>query len=274
MDLNPLKLLGRVVDQVDNFRRSRFIGYASKAASGLTSKIQTLEQYVPSQLRITDKVQYLAPTEVAKVYAQLAPKEKDAICEQLKVAAADSLTTSEAIAPIGANLTRRVVGRLVLPMDPAVEQRLGLHNLLVELWDRDFGEDVVLQRGTTDREGRFELWYDPNDAGVWDRPDLELRVFEVNHFYKRGTLHFQQKLIYTIKGAGNVTRQTYDFGECEVPYWQYDSNTSVPRLLVIQNGIAPQSFSPGRAVVMAAELASLELKKALHKRGFRSLHEI
>ena len=275
--LNPFDLLRSLVDSAERLSSSRLAGVASRTASGVTSRLRALEDYIPLELRSRfggNSAQYLSPVEVAKIYAQLPEREKDAISEQLKLAASDAFTTMEGFAPLGASLTHRAVGRLVFQCDGPDGKPLPLHNMLVELWDRDFGSDDILSRNTTDKNGQFELWYDPADAGKWERPDLELRVFDIQPVYKKGKLHFRQQLVYSIRGDRNVSRQSYDFGECRVPYWEYDPAATTPRLLVVHNSIGPQAFSPMRSLVMAMELAPLQIKKLAHIASRASIPDI
>lgn len=277
MNLNPFRIAKSVIERIEELRFSRPTGTASRVKSTVVSRLRTLEDYLPAKLRRGEKdgaPQFLSPAELAKVYSQLPAHEKDAISEQVKVAASDALTTLEGFVPQGNDLTHRAVGRLLFEADGPDGKPLPMHNVLVELWDRDVGPDDILSRTSTDRQGRFELWYDPADAGKFDRPDLELRIYEVYHFYKKHTLHLSQKLIYSIRGDDNVTKQTYDFGDCRVPYWEYDPSKQTPRLLVVENSAAPQSFSPGRALKMALELAPLQIKKFVHHAQKPSIQEI
>jgi hypothetical protein len=99
-------------------------------------------------------------------------------------------------------------------------------------------------------------------------------VFEVDHLFKRDIKLLTQKLIYRIVGDENVTQQTYDFGECRVPYWEYDANRTTPRLLIMENSTAPQSFSPSRSLAMAAELAPIQLIRLKHRSSSPTLQQV
>jgi hypothetical protein len=48
-----------------------------------------------------------------------------------------------------------------------------------QIWDRDIATpDEWLGTAVTDSDGRFDIAYDPADAGFLDVPDLELRVID------------------------------------------------------------------------------------------------
>jgi hypothetical protein len=100
----------------------------------------------------------------------------------------------------------------------------------VELWDRDLtSPDDFLGRADTDKNGYFEVYYDPKDAGANDLADLELRVFEpVHHYSKEGQLSIKYILVQAFKGEDNVTQKVYDFETLSLPYWEYDPNSSSP----------------------------------------------
>lgn len=165
-----------------------------------------------------------------------------------------------------AKQTHRVVGRLVFEYDQSDGTPKPLHNMPLELWDRDIGNpDDYLARGQTNKNGAFEIWYDPTDVDFKDAPDLELRVFEAHHVYRRnGDLRTTLRLIHTIKGDDDVTAQTYDFGVCRVPYWEYDPMTPTPRVLIVEQGDPPQAYEPGRSLTMVKAIAPLEFAKRKH----------
>jgi Lipoxygenase len=132
--------------------------------------------------------------------------------------------------------TRLVKGRLVYADD------LGkpLHNVKLELWDRDLGTTRLgqwLGSGRTDRDGRFLIRYSPKKAGILDTPDLRLKVIEQTPFYSDSPNHprqlnYRERSVYEIKGPDNVTDAEYDFWEQPVPYWCYrdDAPGAPPRL--------------------------------------------
>ena len=79
---------------------------------------------------------------------------------------------------------REVTGRLVF-----AEQVEGvpkpLHNMRVELWDRDLMTNLAVTCGFTDMDGTFTLTYDPDDVGpTWfQKPSLVLRVMDRDYHY-------------------------------------------------------------------------------------------
>jgi hypothetical protein len=156
----------------------------------------------------------------------------------------------------------RVSGRLVFDRN----RDRPLHHVYVELWDRDvFTPDDFLGAGWTDADGQFEISYDPEDAGFRDKPDLELRVFEMDHTFDReGDLKEEPKLIYTRKGPDNFQGSHYAFGDIPIPYWEYDPNAVSPRVLVPDFGDPPHAFSRGRVLAMMASVAPLEEQKRKH----------
>jgi len=71
-------------------------------------------------------------------------------------------------------------------------------------------------------------------------------------------------MIFAAEGEDNVTQQSYDFGDIRIPYWEYDPDAPTPRLMIVENSGPPQSFGPGRMLVMLKNLAAIELKKRKH----------
>ncbi len=164
-----------------------------------------------------------------------------------------------------AGKTHRVTGRLLFAYPSPLGERLPLHNIRVELWDRDLGPDDFLGDGVTDREGRFEIRYDPDDAGWNDHPDLELRVLDYEHTYDRQrqvVLHY--RLVAHFPGPENVAQECYDFGDLSVAYWEYDPEAATPRIHVSEQGSLPQAYAPGRATHMLHRVGEIEIVKRLH----------
>ncbi|MEQ8463114.1 lipoxygenase family protein [Coleofasciculus sp. E1-EBD-02] len=137
----------------------------------------------------------------------------------------------------------KVVGQLVFS-----DTQNPLHNIEVELWDRDIGTpEEYLGKSVTDRNGYFEIYYDPDQAGFKDKPDLELRVIEIrSSFDTNNELVLAKRLAYTIKGPDNVTQKEYDFGTCTVPYWLYNPTNSFPRILFTELEGTPDEDAIGR----------------------------
>lgn len=207
----------------------------------------------------------LTEAQIAELYRNLPETEKERISAM--VAAASSTALPARISgerQRRKNCSHRVLGRLLFEHDGLDGQPRPLHNIWIELWDRDLGADDLLGLGESGRDGRFEIWYDPSDAGRLDRPDLELRLFELSHYTREGRVEHAKRLIYAEYGEENVSEQTYDFGDVRVPYWEYDPETPTPRLMVVQHGTPPQGFAPARTMVMVKNLMPLELKKRKH----------
>ena len=205
------------------------------------------------------------PDELAEKYAQLGPDQQRQVSDLTARLAAEWDQGSVSFQGPGGSHTHRATGRLGFQFPDPEQRALPLHHVVVDLWDRDFGPDDCLGRGMTDRDGRFEIWYDPADAGWKDAPDLELRVYDAEHrFGPDGKLILHSKLIDSIHGDDDVRIEHYDFGECHVPFWEYDPAAPVPRLLVVEQGSPPQSYSAGRALIMVKQLAEVELAKRKH----------
>ncbi|MFE1744046.1 lipoxygenase family protein [Coleofasciculus sp. H7-2] len=141
----------------------------------------------------------------------------------------------------------KAVGQLVF-----ADNNKPLHNIEVELWDRDIGKpDDYLGKGITDKDGKFEIYYDPENAGSTagfkDVPDLELRLIEIRSgFNANNELVLSRKVAYIIKGQDNVTQQVYDFGTCTVPYWVYKPSSPFPRVLFTELEGSPDEDAIGR----------------------------
>lgn len=136
----------------------------------------------------------------------------------------------------------------------------------MELWDRDLtSPDDFLGRADTDKNGYFEVYYDPKDAGAKDLADLELRVFEPVHLYSQeGQLSIKYILVQAFKGEDNVTQKVYDFETLSLPYWEYDPNSSSPRVFVPEHGEPPSMYSNGRRLTIVKVGGPLEVIKRKH----------
>ena len=215
----------------------------------------------------------LDPAEIARRYADLPDSRKREISELVETL--DRLRT-ESNPPSsqksdGSTELHRAIGRLLFLFEDAQGKPKPIHHMRVELWDRDpvvsstllAGGDL-LGSGETRADGTFEITYDPKDAGLFDTPDLELRIFEPHHKYSRGVLVEEYKLVDRVPGSDNVKEGTYDFGDLRVPYWEYNPAAPTPRLLINQQGQPPTSYSPGRAMAMLKSVTPLELAKEKH----------
>ncbi|MBD2353538.1 hypothetical protein H6G41_02690 [Tolypothrix sp. FACHB-123] len=154
----------------------------------------------------------------------------------------------------------KVTGQLVFS-----DTKKPLHNIGLELWDRDIGTPSdYLAQGLTDENGRFEIYYDPEKAGFKDAPDLELRVID-----NRVTFNAKNQPVYInriasiIKGGDNVTQKEYDFGTLTVPYWPYNPDSPFARILLVDPEDTPDDYAVGRkfqAYEAANTLAPIKAK--------------
>ena len=153
------------------------------------------------------------------------------------------------------NLTHKAVGRLVFASTEDSGSPKPVPYMKLELWDRDVGTpDEYLGLTTTDADGRFEIAYDPEDAGFTDEPDLDLRVID----QYMGEDH----LLHVIQGGGDVTDKVFDFGTCAVPYYQYHPEIPLPHILTFDYGktrfdAMPQSYRMGRRLALADTAANV-----------------
>lgn len=160
----------------------------------------------------------------------------------------------------------QAVGQLVFS-----DTKKPLHNIQVELWDRDISNlNDFLGQGVTDKNGYFEIDYNPHKAGTLDPPDLELRIIETRFTFDANNQRvISNRLAYTIKGKNNVTSQNYDFGTCSVPYWVYNPNTPFPRVLFTDLDDTPDEDAIGRKLKgyeVAADYQPLKFRHLLQNK--------
>ncbi len=155
----------------------------------------------------------------------------------------------------------KAIGQLVFS-----DNKKPLHNIEVELWDRDMGTPGdYLGKSVTDDNGRFEIYYDPQKAGFQDAPDLELRLIDNRiTFDSDNQLVYTNRLAYIIKGKDNVTEKQYDFGSCTVPYWPYKADSPFARLFFSELEETPDNYSVGRTLNGYDAANSLVSIKAKH----------
>ena len=208
----------------------------------------------------------ISTTELVQLYETLAEDQKVLISNQIRLQSelVSSLENTKRAA--AKNPDHRVIGKVIFEYDGIDGKSIPIHNLYLELWDRDTANpDDFLGQGVSDEHGNFEIWYDPADAGFMDLPDLDLRVYEMTNKYdKHGNLTSRRQQIYNIVGEDDVTAQTYDFGVCRIPLWEYDPQGITPRVMIVDEGHAPESYGNGRSLVMVKVLADIELKKRKH----------
>lgn len=197
----------------------------------------------------------LSPDAVRDWYASLTPSARARWSEEIR--RAKELE--------GPRVTRYATGRLLFLRD-GEGGAVPLHHLRVELWDRDpGGTDDFLGASVTDLEGRFEVAYDPRDAGPGDVPDLELRVMEPQHAWSaEGAAVDRYTRVFTLRGPDDVEDERFDFGDVRVPYWEYDAGSVIPRVHVPANGAPPESYAPGRSLAMFRAVDEVELSHRKH----------
>ena len=122
-------------------------------------------------------------------------------------------------------LTHKVRGRIAHPAG----QGGGIAQLEVELWDRDPVGDDYLGVAVTDDEGRFEIYYEPRDAGLGDKPDFELRMFDPPAVSViDGERRIRRQIVGVIKGGDAVRTKVFDFTTIELAYFEYEPNVGFP----------------------------------------------
>lgn len=172
----------------------------------------------------------------------------------LPAAAAERLRASTA--------PRVAQGRVLFEFPTPSGEDKPLHNMYLELWHRDLVE-VFLGCATSARDGTFEVWYDPAPLG--GKANLQLRIFENHHtFSRQGELRLTDRHIFTAFGDKAVEADRFDFEDVRVPYWEYDPNNPMPRALISDHGDPPQSYSPGRNLLMLKVVAPVEVIKRKH----------
>lgn len=198
----------------------------------------------------------LDPDAVRRWYAGLSPEARARWSAQFR-------------AELGASpqegATRVARGRLLFARDGAAGP-IPLHHVRVELWDRDPGSrDDLLGVAETDLDGRFEVRYDPRDAGPGDDPDLELRALVPQHTWgPDGRADDRWERVFSLRGPDDCTDDLHDFGDVRVPWWEYDPARAIPRLLVPAHAHPPESYAPGRTVAMFRAVDPIELQKRKH----------
>ncbi|NMO14295.1 hypothetical protein HPC49_13710 [Pyxidicoccus fallax] len=202
----------------------------------------------------------LEPEELARWYSGLDLPQRRAISRKLAAHVRAPRAVREP-----SSLPALARGRLAFEQD-GPHGPIPLHHLKVELWDRDLGgPDDYLGEGFTDAEGRFEIRYDPADAGAGDLPDLELRIFEPQHTFRPdGRVVESWRRIGSQRGPDDHGGLHHDFGTVRLPYWEYDPTTPLARLHVVEEGTPPTEYAPGRSLAMLKAVAPIELVKRQH----------
>ncbi|MGB5592916.1 MAG: lipoxygenase family protein [Crocosphaera sp.] len=156
---------------------------------------------------------------------------------------------------------RKVTGKLVFP-----DTNKPLHNMDLELWDRDIGRPGDhLGTGITDGNGQFTIYYDPGEAGFLDTPDLELRLLDSKISFDSNNEPVPvYRIAYIIKGPDNVKQKEYDFGTCTVPYWLYKPDSHFARLFFSELEGTPDDYSVGRTLAGYDAASGLVPIKAKH----------
>ncbi len=201
--------------------------------------------------------------ELGRTYKLLSPQDQQEVTAMIE---AKIREVEEKKTDMDARKTHLAKGRIFFANPNARGKRKPIHHLDVELWDKDISNpDDFLGGGVTDMKGRFEIWYNPADAGYMDVPDLEIRLFErkyrIDH---KGNLSFTKNRITTVFGENNVKTLSFDFGSIEIPYWEYHPEKPMPRVHIAEEGGPPQSYSAGRSLEMIKALASIEAIKRKH----------
>ena len=152
------------------------------------------------------------------------------------------------------NLNHKVFGKIC---HPDADGGTPISGLEVELWDRDIIGDDYLGHSITDKEGNFEILYDPADAGLGDKPDFELKIFDppVKSIIK-GEPGFKRQIIEVIKGANNVKDPAFNMGTIELEYYEYEKGNKDVKFPFSRRSSIRRDFVPGGAATFAKSMAT------------------
>jgi hypothetical protein len=153
-----------------------------------------------------------------------------------------------------------------------------LHNVVVELFDRDLVFDDRLGSATTDLGGRFEIRVDmAKRKNKLDKPDLHLAVMEVEHTRDEHDLLVQKrKRVVTLpgpqdavpmrmQGGGDAPVFAFNFGRLRVAWWEYDQSSDLPRAARSADGKLPEDWAPGYWPELVANGGLYKLLNGKHK---------
>jgi len=147
---------------------------------------------------------------------------------------------------------KKVIGKIIFAKRSNGEVK-PLAGAYLQLWDLDLIENDFLSQGKTDKDGFFEISYDPNKGDKWnDEPDLVLRLLDREYAYdKQGKLVSNWFVIKSFHAGTDVDEGIYDFGELKIAFWEYEDKEGLnkvnftPRVSII-DGKTPQAQRVGR----------------------------
>lgn len=144
-----------------------------------------------------------------------------------------------------------------------------IHHLHLEVWARTrLFQWRKLSEGMTDMDGHFSLPYDLRIARRWRyRKKLHFEIYETVHRYdKEGNPkpYYQlfKKILFPKK---DLIGMRYSLGRIMLFYWEYRSDTSVPRVFIKKQGEdAPEYYTKDRLDALYQQTIPYELIKLKH----------
>lgn len=145
-----------------------------------------------------------------------------------------------------------------------------IHNLKVEFWARNYrGAWRKLSSGFTDENGKFNLYFDYLESRKWRYRKFYFDVFQTTHiFFNQDSGAVRPKNVvferYKIKKS-DMTGMGYDLGNIPLFYWEYRTNTSLPRTAIKDHDMdAPEFYSDGRNEAIEEQFVPIQLIKDKH----------
>lgn len=147
---------------------------------------------------------------------------------------------------------RKVKGTLVFAKKSNDKEK-PMAGAFLQLWDLDLIENDFLAHGNTDKDGNFEILYDPEKGSKWnDIPDLVLRLMDREYAYdKQGQPVSKWCVVKNFHAGKNIEDEVFDFGKLSVSFWEYEDKDALdkvsftPRVAII-DGKTPQPQRMGR----------------------------
>ena len=171
--------------------------------------------------------------------------------------------------------TCAIAGRLTFGQKEA-DDHVPLHHMHVELWGRKlWGSWVFFGRDTTGCDGRFRIPYDLRLARRWWLRSLRVEMLHTgSHRFVDGEAVEAGTLFDSVEvDRKSLVGLTYDIGTQQLFYWEYRTDTPVPRVVIRDHDEdAPEQYSQGRLDAVERQFVPIELIKEKHMLEIRA-HE-